>query len=145
MFISIPGRGRTAQAEGGRFIRYSLMIVLSCIGRYCVSVAAGAQPPPPGSAAYNSVRLPAHGVGGTSRAPKQMRWGALVAGKGGVLGWTTEADSAQGAAAEAMDRCSVRQAQSNAKSLLPSQTAVPRWRRILQEWMCPPGSWLLFA
>lgn len=81
------------------------MVVLACIG-WCVLVSpAAAQQPQPGSAAYNSVYLPAHGVGDTSRGAAGVRWGAVVAGKGGVLGWATEGASEEDAAQRALGMC----------------------------------------
>lgn len=59
----------------------------------------------PGSAAYNSVYLPAHGVGDTARGSGAVRWGAMAAGKGAVLGWTTDAGSEEEATRDALDAC----------------------------------------
>ncbi len=64
-----------------------------------------AQQPQPGSAAYNSVYLPAHGVGDTRRAPVVQRWGAVAIGKGDALGWSLDVDSAETAKASALEEC----------------------------------------
>lgn len=84
------------------------MIALSCIGLYCVSVAAGAQQPQPGSAAYNSVYLPAHGVGDTRRGRSIAQWGAVAVGNRGLMGWTLEASSEQEATDFAMRSCEAK-------------------------------------
>lgn len=58
----------------------------------------------PGSAAYNSVYLPAHGVGDTRR-PAEERWGALALGKKDAVGWTLDGTSEEDAAGTALDAC----------------------------------------
>lgn len=79
--------------------------VLACIGLGVLVSPAAAQQPQPGSSEYNSVYLPAHGVGDTRRGPAAVRWGAVVAGKGGVLGWATESASEEEAAQRALSMC----------------------------------------
>lgn len=58
----------------------------------------------PGSAAYNSVYLPAHGVGDTRR-PVEERWGALALGKKDAVGWTLDGTNEEDAAGTALDAC----------------------------------------
>lgn len=47
--------------------------VLACIGLGVLVLPAAAQQPQPGSSEYNSVYLPAHGVGDTRRGPPAVR------------------------------------------------------------------------
>lgn len=74
-----------------------------CLGLAALALPAAAQQP--GSPAYNSVYLPAHGAGDTRPGPAVLRWGAVVAGKGGVLGWATDSTSEEDAAQRAQRMC----------------------------------------
>jgi len=62
----------------------------------------------PGSAAYNSVYLPAHGVGDTVRGRGVAVWGAVAVGNRGLMGWTLEAQSEQEATDFAMRSCEAK-------------------------------------
>jgi len=62
----------------------------------------------PGSAAYNSVYLPAHGVGDTVRGRGIAQWGAVAVGNRGLMGWTLEAPSEQEATDFAMRSCEAK-------------------------------------
>jgi hypothetical protein len=64
-----------------------------------------AQQPQPGSTAYNSVYLPAHGVGDTKRPSDIKRWGAAAIGKGDAFGWVLGVDSAEAAQSAALAQC----------------------------------------
>ncbi len=68
-----------------------------------VSTPAPAQQP--GSAAYNSVYLPAHGVGDTRQRHVPEQWGAFATGKGGVIAWVMEGETRESAERAAMDEC----------------------------------------
>ncbi|AWH48292.1 hypothetical protein C1925_03490 [Stenotrophomonas sp. SAU14A_NAIMI4_5] len=61
----------------------------------------------PGTVEYNSVYLPAHGVGDTQRQSPN-RWGAWAKGDGGMLGWTFEGRSEREARKLAVEDCSAR-------------------------------------
>jgi hypothetical protein len=69
-----------------------------------VASSALAQQPQPGSAAYNSVYLPAHGAGDTKRS-NAVRWGALARTEKGSLGWTVDGGSEEEATAQALKEC----------------------------------------
>lgn len=58
----------------------------------------------PGSAAYNSVYLPAHGVGDTRRQGVE-NWGAFASGVGDVVGWTMDGATEDEAEQIAMSEC----------------------------------------
>lgn len=57
----------------------------------------------PGSGAYNSVYLPAHGVGDTRQSGTS--WGAMALADGHQIGWVVDADSENSAADAAMEDC----------------------------------------
>ncbi|AWH48294.1 hypothetical protein C1925_03500 [Stenotrophomonas sp. SAU14A_NAIMI4_5] len=60
-----------------------------------------------GTPQYNSVYLPAHGVGDT-RAPKHSKWGAWAKGADANYGWTFSARSEEEARALAIEDCEAR-------------------------------------
>ena len=60
----------------------------------------------PGSAEYNSVYLPAHGVGDTVR--QGVRWGALARGSNLTLGWSVGSATEEQAVALATQDCIAR-------------------------------------
>jgi len=62
------------------FKRVSMFLLLMC----ATAFVAAQQP---GSVEYNTVFLPSHGVGDTTRANSVDRWGALASGDGKVLGF----------------------------------------------------------
>lgn len=80
----------------------SPMKILLAAGLLVVSCGtASAQQP--GSTGYNTVFLPAHGVGDTRQAAEQ--WGAFASGKRGVIGWAVDGGSEAEASQLAMDGC----------------------------------------
>mgnify|MGYP000857534064 CR=1 FL=1 len=76
------------------------LIAIACSALAAVSLHADAQQP--GTPAYNSQYLPAHGVGDTRR---EQLWGALARGAAGVLGWSVGATTESGASDEAVRDC----------------------------------------
>ncbi|MGE6335133.1 DUF4189 domain-containing protein [Stenotrophomonas sp. NPDC077659] len=60
-----------------------------------------------GTPEYNSVYLPAHGVGDTA-APRPVKWGAWAKGADRNLGWTFSANSEEEARALAIEDCEAR-------------------------------------
>ncbi|MBK0014137.1 DUF4189 domain-containing protein [Stenotrophomonas sp. S41] len=60
-----------------------------------------------GTPEYNSVFLPAHGVG-DAKAPKPPKWGAWAKGADRNLGWTFSANSEDEARALAIKDCEAR-------------------------------------
>ena len=83
--------------------RNALLAALASLAALILVLPASAQQP--GSAGYNTVYLPAHGVGDTARPAAAERWGAFASGKAGVVGWTNEAASEQNARELAMADC----------------------------------------
>lgn len=84
-------------------MRYLSIIALTWTCLLCGILSAHAQQP--GSAAYNSVYLPAHGVGDTVRGRGPERWGGVAVGDHGLLGWTLQAGDEQQAAEQAIQVC----------------------------------------
>ncbi|WP_312367802.1 DUF4189 domain-containing protein [Stenotrophomonas sp.] len=82
----------------------SVTQMLLLIGLACGSILTAAAQQP-GSAAYNSVYLPAHGVGDTQRNNNARQWGAFASGKHSVVGWTVDGSSAQDASDKAVAAC----------------------------------------
>lgn len=69
-------------------------------------ITAPAHAQQPGSVEYNTVFLPAHGVGDTVRASELDRWGAIATGKGDALGFVVDARSEKEAKTKAVEDCS---------------------------------------
>ncbi|WP_312236657.1 DUF4189 domain-containing protein [Stenotrophomonas sp.] len=67
--------------------------------------SASAQQPQPGSVEYNTVYLPAHGVGDTRRPNPGNRWGAVATGRGAVIGFMVGARSESEAKRAAIGDC----------------------------------------
>jgi hypothetical protein len=66
-----------------RFLNESKRLALLMLA--CSAAVASAQQP--GSVEYNTVFLPGHGAGDTTRPSSLDRWGALASGDGKVLGF----------------------------------------------------------
>ncbi|MFG6109733.1 DUF4189 domain-containing protein [Stenotrophomonas nematodicola] len=79
-----------------------------------------AQQPQPGSVEYNTVYLPAHGVGDTRRPNPGNRWGAVATGRGAVLGFMVGAKSESEAKRAALSDC----AAAGGKECLVEETFV---------------------
>lgn len=89
----------------------------------------------PGTTAYNTVFLPAHGAGDTLR-PYVNKWGAWAKGEDGALGWTfsgrTEREARRLAledcAARGIRRCKVEKTFANGCAALAKSTNDRRWQ-----------------
>jgi len=93
---------------GGAEMKIRSVVISAGLATAFFSSSAMAQQPQPGSAAYNSVYLPAHGVGDTVRGRGVDQWGALAVGNRGLMGWTLEAPSEQAATDFAMRSCEAK-------------------------------------
>lgn len=71
-----------------------------------VAIPVAAQAQQPGSAAYNSNVLPAHGVGDTRQ--RQLSWGAYSMAANSWVGWATNARNENEARSEALENCTER-------------------------------------
>ncbi len=80
------------------------LLSLALIGGALFLSMGAAYAQQPGSAAYNSVYLPAHGVGDTQRYDAR-RWGAFASGRHSVVGWTVDGTSEQDAVDKAVAAC----------------------------------------
>ncbi|MBK0012709.1 DUF4189 domain-containing protein [Stenotrophomonas sp. S41] len=80
------------------FLRAATLAILT------ISTIAFAQQP--GSQEYNTVFLPAHGVGDTARP--NVRWGGLARGADKTLGWYVGAQTEQEAVKLAIQDCVAR-------------------------------------
>ncbi|WP_313400646.1 DUF4189 domain-containing protein [Stenotrophomonas sp.] len=87
-----------------KLTRVASMVVVAVGAMWAQAVPAQQ----PGSAAYNSVYLPAHGVGDTVRGRGVAVWGAVAVGNRGLMGWTLEAQSEQEATDFAMRSCEAK-------------------------------------
>ena len=83
-------------------MKIALTAALSLTALVFCAAPAGAQQP--GTAAYNSVFLPAHGVGDTRSSGSSGRWGA-VAASGVVSGAWVNASDQQEAENAALQQC----------------------------------------
>lgn len=81
--------------------RYRTLVAMILL----LPVSAMAQQP--GTPQYNTVFLPAHGVGDTSR-PVVNRWGAWAKGDDGALGWTFSGRTEREARRLALEDCAAR-------------------------------------
>ncbi|MGE6335135.1 DUF4189 domain-containing protein [Stenotrophomonas sp. NPDC077659] len=83
---------------------------------FVLSAVASAQQP--GSAEYNSVFLPAHGVGDTRSPDPRIRWGAIAVGDDKAWGYTLVGKTEEEARSLAVADCQAR----GSKNCVPLET-----------------------
>lgn len=83
-------------------MRMSLKLIM--LGAVACSGSGLVQAQQPGTPAYNSVFLPAHGVGDT-RQGAPVQWGAFASGKRGAMGWVLNGASEDEASGQALSQC----------------------------------------